>query len=504
MLKPYPAPVDGWNARDSLASMKPTAAIDLENFFPGTSYVEMRGGRANHLTAMTGAGKTLAVYNKLTGTNEMFCATASGVYNASAAGAAGASLAARTSGKHQWAMFNDGTNSYLIMVNGVDKPLYYNGTTWVAVDAASSPALTGLTTTLIIGVTVFKGRLIFIEKDTLKMWYLAAGAAGGALSSFSFAGVAKKGGYLMAAAAWTIDAGDGPDDRAVFVTSEGEILVYVGTDPASASTWSLVGVYETGKPLGRKCLTKIGGDLLVINQNGAFTMSQAVQSSAIDYRRALSANIEPAFVEAARSYSATFGWTPVIFPSRSALIINVPITEDGEHEQYVMNTITKAWCRFKEWDAEDFAVYNSELYYVAGTTVHKAWTGTSDGGADIVAYAKPAFTYLTDPGRKKRVQMLRQTFQATASFEARNSLDVDYSDREATGSELFSLSGGFVWNTGVWGTGVWGGGFVTKRIARSPASEPGYCVSGKLQVRSADSRLRWMETAYLYDYSDGI
>ena len=484
--------------------MKPTAAIELENFFPGTSYVEMRGGRANHLTAMTGNGKTLAVYNKLTGTNEMFCATVSGVYNASSAGAAGASLAARTSGKHQWTMFNDGTNSYLIMVNGVDKPLYYNGTTWVAVDAASSPALTGLTTTSIVGVTVFKGRLIFIEKDSLKMWYLAAGAAGGALSSFSFAGVAKKGGYLMAAAAWTIDAGDGPDDRAVFITSEGEILVYVGTDPASAATWSLVGVYETGKPLGRKCLTKFGGDLLVINQNGAFTMAQAVQSSAIDYKLALSANIEPAFVEAARSYASTFGWTPVIFPSRSALIVNVPIAEDGEHEQYVMNTITKAWCRFTEWDAEDFAVYNSDLYYVSGTTVHKAWTGTSDAGASIVASAKPAFTYLTDPGRKKRVQMLRQTFQSTGNFEIQNSLDADYSDRDAAGSELISISSGFVWGTGVWGTGIWGGGFVTKAITRSPASQPGYCVSGKLQISSSAAQLRWMETAYQYDYSDGI
>ena len=36
------------------------------------------------------------------------------------------------------------------------------------------------------------------------------------------------------------------------------------------------------------------------------------------------------------------------------------------HEQYVMNTITKAWCRFTEWSAEDFAVFNGELYFCAG------------------------------------------------------------------------------------------------------------------------------------------
>ena len=151
----YPAPVGGWNARDSLAAMKPNQAIVLDNWFPKTSYCEIRGGYSSHATGATGSIKTLAAYNAMSGTNKMFAATASGVYETTSAGAVGASVAARTDGKHQWLNFADGTNQWLIMMNGIDKPLYYDGTTWTAVDGVTSPALTGLTTTSIVDAFVF-------------------------------------------------------------------------------------------------------------------------------------------------------------------------------------------------------------------------------------------------------------------------------------------------------------------------------------------------------------
>lgn len=106
----YPAPVGGWNARDSLAAMKPTDAITLENWYPRTSYCEIRGGYSSHATGMAANGKTLAVYNGLTGANELFCAVAGAVYDVTSAGAVGAAVATPTNGKFQWLNFGDGTN----------------------------------------------------------------------------------------------------------------------------------------------------------------------------------------------------------------------------------------------------------------------------------------------------------------------------------------------------------------------------------------------------------
>ena len=92
-VQTYPSPVKGLNARDSLAAMKPDMAIVLDNWFPRTTYCEIRGGWASHATGMTGSGKTLAVYNGLDGTNKMFCSTASEVYDVSSSGVVGASVA---------------------------------------------------------------------------------------------------------------------------------------------------------------------------------------------------------------------------------------------------------------------------------------------------------------------------------------------------------------------------------------------------------------------------
>lgn len=497
--KSYPAPVGGWNAKDALAAMKPTDAIVLNNWFPKTSYVEFRGGSLNTATGMTGTAKTLAVYNKLNGGNQMFAATNSGVYDVTLSGAVGASKAARTNGKHQWLMFGDATSNWLIMCNGFDKPLYYDGTTWTAVDGVSVPALTGITTTRLISPIAFKGRLMFLEVNSLSFWYLSAGAAGGALTEFDLSGVAQMGGYLMSAMSWTVDAGDGPDDRMVFVTSEGEVLVYAGTNPSSATDWALVGIYRIGKPLGRRSLSKLGGDLLIITQNGVFPLSAALQSASIDYKLAISFKIENAFNEASRSYGDNFGWKAQLYPEQSALLVNIPLSEDGQHEQYVMNTITKAWCKFTDWDAEDFAVFNNELYYCVGTKVVKAWTGVADNGANIEGYAKCAFSYFDNFNQSKKFKMFRPVLSVNGGLTYLTDIDVDFHDEPITGAAAYTVVSGATWDVDDWDEAHWSAGLEVVYQWTSPDAYSGRCAAGKLKITNNSLMIQWMACDYIYE-----
>lgn len=499
-VKSIPAPVGGWNTRDALAEMKPTDAVTLQNWFPHTSYCEIRGGYESHATGMTGNGKTLAVYNALNGTNKIFCATPSGVYDVSSSGAVGASVATPTDGKYQWTMFGDGTSNWLIMVNGVDKPLYYNGTAWTAVDGVTSPALTGLTTTDIIGVNVFKGRLFFIQKASLSFWYLSAGAAGGALTEFDISAECKRGGYLVAMANWTRDAGDGADDVAVFITSEGEAIVYQGNNPGDANAWAKIGSYFIGRPLGRRCVTQYGGDLVILTENGTFPMSAAMQSASIDYKLALSFKIEPTFTEAGRTYGSIFGWKTIIYPAQNAMLVNVPIAEDGEHEQYVMNTITKSWCKFTEWDAEDFAVFNGELYYTSGTTVYRAWAGTVDGANDIVAYGKTAFSYFDSRSQQKRFSLFRPVLAVNGNLSFLTDIDVDFHDEQITGTATYTVSSGGVWDSAVWDASYWGGGLDVVKNWTSPSEWTGYSAAGKIKISTNYLTVQWLSCDFVYEH----
>lgn len=492
-----PAPIGGWNARDALANMPIEDATKLINWFPTASDVRLRGGSEIHGTGITGDIETLAVYNKMDGTSEMFAVSNTDVYDCSIAGVASAQSATVTDGEFQHINFGDGTNNWLIMVNGVDKPLYYEGTTWTSVDTLTSPALTGLTSTSIVHVNEYKGRLIFLEKDSLSFWYLPAGAAGGALTEFDLSSFCNRGGYLMWSATWSFDAGDGPDDSIVFMTSKGEAVVYRGTDPSTASDWVLSGVYYVGHPLGRRSFVKYGGDLVAITQNGAFPLSTALQTAQLNNAFALTNKIENAFNEVAREYSEVFGWEAITYAKEEALIFNIP--QSASNKQYVMNTVTKSWCEFNSWDASCFAELDKQLYFATGSTVMKGWSSNSDNSSNIVAEGKTAFSYFGNTSQQKRFTFFRPMLRANGSITYYANLDIDFSDNVIVGTITFTASASSTWDNAKWNSGTWSNALQVIRQWCSPTNNVGYSASGGIKVETDTYEIRWVSNDYVYE-----
>lgn len=497
------APVKGWNARDALANMRPGDAIKLLNWFPTTTDLVIRGGHTDHASGLGDVVKSLAVHNAMSGTSKMFAATDAGIYDVSAAGAVGASVATSTDGYWQSVNFGDGTNNWLIMVNGTDKPNYYSGSAWTAVDSGTSPALTGLTSTAIIGVFAHLGRLFFIQKNSLSFWYLAAGAAGGALTEFDLSSVATRGGYLVAGGTWSIDSGSGPDDRAVFVTSEGEVIIYIGSNPSSGTTWSKVGTYFLGKPRGRRCLVQIGGDLVVITENGAYPLSGVMQSQVVAATIAISDKIVNAFNEASRTYGTNVGWEGIFYPARSAMLFNIPTIEDSQAKQFVMNSITKAWCEFDGWNASCFAVFNGELYFGTDEAVQKAWNGTSDDGLNIVVEAKEAFSRYGS-GDQKRCTLYRPILSVNGSISYLTGMDVDFKDTSIVGTAEYTVTSGSQWDVGNWDESFWAANLDIVRQWQSPKENLGVWFAGKVKIATNSLEVHWLATDAMFELGGGI
>lgn len=495
-----PAPVGGWNARDSIAAMPSTDAVTLENWFPRVGDCIIRGGCANHLTGMGSPPKSLMLHTPPTGTNKMFAASNTGVYDATSAGAVGASLATSTNGYWQWVQMGVSGGHYLLMFNGIDKPNYYNGTTWVAVDGVSVPALTGVTTTNLINVNVFKRRLFVIEKNKLSFWYLAVDAVGGALTEFPLGPLCSKGGYLMAMGTWTVDGGSGPDDYAVFITSEGELIVFAGTDPGSVASWTLVGVYDIRtKPLGRKCFYKFGGDLLILTTQGVLPLSKATPAS-VNFKQAITDIISDVFTQAARTAIALEGWEACFYPAQNALIINVPVSGGTVFEQYAMNTITKKWSRFPTgWTgARAFVVYQNELYFADATKVAKGWSGTSDYGANIVANAQAAFNYFGKRTASKEWVLTRPQILTDGPLTFSQGLAVDFNTPTSLALATYTVTSGARWDTSLWDSGRWAAGLEIKKAWQTPASPMGYCAGILLSVSTLSLEVRWISTDYVF------
>ena len=505
-----PSPIGGWNAKDALAAMPEIDAFKLINWYPTATECSLRGGYSQYTTSgISDTVETLAVYNEMDGGSSMFAVSDTDVYDVSSPGAAtDSSLVGNptiTDGKFQTINFGDGTANYLIMVNGVDAPIYWNGTAWVTITGVSSPLLSGVTLTSLIHVNEYHGRLFFLEKDSLSFWYLPAGAAGGALREFDLAAYAGLGGYLMWAATWSFDAGDGPDDVLVFMTSKGQVIVYRGTDPSTAANWDLIGVYFLGEPLGRRSYVNYGGDLVAITQNGVFPIAKALQTATIDNTSAITDKIEGAFSAASRTYGDNFGWEGTLFPAQSALIFNVPVVVGGTKRQFIMNTITNAWCEFDSWNGECFAVYKKDLYFAGALgTVQKAWTGTSDDGAEITAIGKTAFNYFGNTSQQKRFNFFRPLLQISGSLIFNAGMDVDFTDNEITGTSEYSADSGDVWDTAIWDTATWSGtsGTGTSGIVRqwtSPSNNVGYAASGGIKVNVMGITIHWQASDFVYE-----
>src|SRR3990172_8841559 len=237
-----PAPVGGWNARDSFAEMNPLDAVILQNYFPQTTSVVLRFGHTQFATGMTGQSETLMAYSG-GATNKFFSVNSGGrIYNISSGGAIGAAdVSGLTNARFQYINVATTANNYLMAVNGADKARFYTGSAW-ATDGDGAPYnITGVDSVNCIGINLFKNRVWLIEQDTLKAWYLPTGAIGGAAASLDLRAFAPHGGKLVAMGTWTIDAGNGIDYHAVFITKKGDVIVYQGSDPSSATTWAMQG-----------------------------------------------------------------------------------------------------------------------------------------------------------------------------------------------------------------------------------------------------------------------
>lgn len=496
-----PAPVGGWNARDPLAAMAPTDAVSLENWFPRVSDCTIRGGSADHVTGFAARPKTLATYNPPTGTNKMFAATDAGVFDVTSAGAVGASVAARTAGYHVWLDMGVSGGTFLMMFNGVDKPLYYDGATWTAVDAVSTPAITGVTTTGLVSATVFKRRLFFIENNKLSFWYLtAADAVGGAASEFLLGPLCSRGGYLMAMGSWTFDGGTGPDDFAIYVTSEGEVIMFKGTDPGNSTLWTLVGVFQlTAKPIGRKCLAKFGGDLIIVTEFGALPLSKVIQTAAIEQTQAISSKIANAFIEAARSYGGNQGWESIIYPAQNAFLFNIPVTANATYQQYVMNTITKNWCKFSGWNASCFALFNKELYFADATKISKAWTGRADSGANVVADAETAFNYFGRATQAKHWKLFRPQLLTDGDLTFSLGLAIDFQIVPNLSTATYAVTSGARWDVDLWDVGMWAAGLEIHQAWQTPAAQMGYAAAGLLRIATNALEVQWVSSEYVFE-----
>jgi hypothetical protein len=396
--------------------------------------------------------------------------------------------------------------TYSIVVTGLTTFTYTLssalGVTTVTGTATASGifAITGVDPKLFNNVAVFKARLWFVEKSSLRVWYMPTLSIGGAAQVFDFSSLFNRGGNIVAMGDWSLDAGYGMDDYAVFISSEGQVAIYKGTDPATAATWSLIGIYDIGSPIGKRCLTKYAGDVLVIGQDGLLPLSKALMSSRVNTSEALTDKIQHVTSDYVSQFGNIFGWETTLYPKENMVLVNVPYNNTQSY-QLVMNTISGAWSRFIGWNAHCFELHEDSLYFGGEGVVCKAWDTQADNGANIEFEALQSFNYFGNSGQLKQVKMLRPIISTDGNASILLGVNTDYDTTQPTGKPTFSAANPLpaTWDgaSSLWdGVLMWGGDLQIKRDWQT-AFGLGYCIAAHMKGASKSIKIRWASTDYL-------
>jgi hypothetical protein len=524
----FPAPTKGWVQSGNITVAAPDQAEVLDNIFPTAQGGRVRGGSTVY--ADIGAAIVqMMVYSA--STDDLFAATASGIYDAdriNGGGTAFADVAGMTSGAWSAAQIATSGGSFNVMVNGADYAHYYDGSTHypindVAVNnvpydtlttafsvgetvtggtsgatavihsivqtsatagtlrvgaitsgpfqnnetltsaggaalangasgAGSAVTITGVDTRTLNQVFLHKRRLFFVEENSTSVWYLPAGAIGGAATELPLGDRFKRGGY--------VSFGAGLDDVCIIVSSNGEIAVYEGDDPSDANSWRIVGIYEISRPLNKSAYFKAGGDLAILTEDGIIPVSEALRKDRAALQAvAISYPIEDAWKAAVANRTTSFPIQPTLWQSQAMLLIGIP---GPGGIAYVANARTGAWCRYTGWDVRCGAVSNDRLYF--GTNAGKVMRGQQGGTDDGAAYTAKYVPKFTEGGtaQVKVANFAGVTVKAAERPNFRMACFSNYEIGTYPVATPLVASGADTWGTGVWGDFVWGGGAAEK------------------------------------------
>jgi hypothetical protein len=411
-----PAPSRGIVMDENQSFMQPGGCVICDNWKPTLRGAALRGG-SSRWCVLPETTPVISGFQYASGNNQrMFAANAAKLYDITTV-APVLVQGGQASGNYCASQLANQGGDFLIAVNDAgDYPLRFDGTTWTRLNAGQITGPAG--STVIAGANLtyvckYRNRWFFIEGSSMNAWYLPLNAVQGALSMIPLSGAATKGGKLSWIASWSIDAGDGIDDKLVFCTDLGELLIFTGSDPSSAANWRQEGRYTIPAPMGMNAHIPMGGDMLIATRSGIVPVSASITKTPEELELAMiTRQIKPMWRDEVTAKS-NWSWTMFNWEEYGGIFVTWPGGNAGNRYCAIVNAATGAWARFVGWDATCFMRLRADMFF-----------GTQDGKimqADRGGYDDGATYTCTLVGGWEMFQAPSQTItwrQARAVFAA--------------------------------------------------------------------------------------
>lgn len=426
---PVSAPLAGLDTASPITAMPESTARCLDNWVCRTDGLHTRAGTVTARSGLGSAVSTLLPYG-------------SGVVACTATKLEG-SVETFSSGEWIGDCMPNAAGLYLAAANGIDGVRLWNGSAWSTPQAISYDRA-GVSTTIdldeIVQVCVHQSRLWLLPRNSTTIYYLRPHELWGEARRLIVGPLLKKGGTIRAIASLTGDGGRSSTDKLVVASTEGEIVVYEGSDPNDSSTWGLGGVYTAPKPIGRRCFAQHGGHLAYLCTAGVVPLPELfVRGDPEKQLSALSSPIWPTIQAALGSGS----WSMAGSMEQEILVVS------GPSGQFVRSG-NGGWSRFTGTGATCWHSAGGELWLGTDDGKVKRYAGSTDDGAEISSFMVGRFDRPAGSNIKVASRM-RLMFRAAHPYRPRLTLLVDYVDPPTTFEAAWIDDQYFLWEDITWG-----------------------------------------------------
>ena len=458
-----PAPTRGLIESENLAYMQPGGAMQVDNWFPTIRGLRLRGGCTRWCDLHEGLDDdddarepVISAFEYVDGNNHrMFAGQPTDLWDVTTDTPV-LVQSGMLSGNYAAAQLSNAGGRWMLVVNDAgDGPLRFDGTTWVTLAAGDLTGPGGIPRAKLVYVWKYRNRLFYIEQSSMNAWYSGIDEHEGELNIIPLSGAATKGGKLLFGATWSIDAGDGIDDKCVMVTDLGEILVFTGSNPGDAASWRQEGRYQIAPPLGMNAWINLGGDLLIATVEGIVPVSKAITKSATELQlAAISYPINRSWREQVLE-KREYHWSMEKWDEQGGLFVATPGSKTNKRHAFAANSVSLAWCRIWGWDVWCWIRMRGDMFFGTGNgLIMQADRTGYDDGRPYVATLVGGWGTFQQQAQTSVWHQARASFSSAAAqpFQPQLSACVDFLIKlptpPAAGPDPGVLD---VWDQGLWG-----------------------------------------------------
>ena len=280
------------------------------------------------------------------------------------------------------AQFTDGGGGQLMFIcdGSTPIPMTYNGISF------ANAGFNNPNGYILVNPLAYKNRMYFVRKNSTQILYGGLQAMMGGLDVFDVSSFMQRGGNIVGLANWRQNSSVGIQNTLAIITSEGEVLVYSGTDPTQQD-WQLNGVYSIPRPIGNRFYENFAGDVVIATENGVFMLSQILPQDGQNISR-ISDVINPIFFK-----NPNILGIPTWLRTLGLLIVNY-----DKQTQYALCVRTGGWCRLVGYKTSvKFIELGQNMYFMSPNGIMKITPDSfTDNGADINWYKQGAYLKAND------------------------------------------------------------------------------------------------------------